>query len=132
MWWGVLKDVFLWGLLLGPGVLLGWRFFGRRRIGWPWVLALSLLLGWASVVALAWSHREELTWAIESFEARGEDVSDNLMTAWASDASSVFAVYFGWVPVLPVLGAWLIVFALARGVRGWAKMRKAKCAHKSA
>tara|TARA_R110002096_G_scaffold175635_9_gene351479 strand:- start:306 stop:506 length:201 start_codon:yes stop_codon:yes gene_type:complete len=41
----------------------------------------------------------------------------------ASDASSVFSLLFGWAFTLPILGGWLIVYAIASGVRVMMKKR---------
>jgi hypothetical protein len=122
--WNLLSNLFIGLFLLAPGAILIIRFLKGRRFPWWIAIVLSLVAGWGCVVGAALSAKEDQTAQMQAYEARGEDVPDDLMEAWANDASSVFAVMFGWAFALPILCAWLIAYAIAHGIRSTTRKRE--------
>jgi hypothetical protein len=78
---------------------------------------MALTLGWASTIGASYCTTNELSVQMNEYESHNEPIPDDLMEDWASDAHTVFALFFGWAFAGIVLFPWLIIYAIAQGVR---------------
>jgi hypothetical protein len=115
--WNVLGNLFTLVLFIGPGTLLLARFLKGSRFPWWIVMGLALSLGWISTIGTSYCTTNELSAQINEYESRSEPIPDELMEDWASDAHVVFALFFGWAFAGIVLCPWLIIYAIAHGIR---------------
>lgn len=115
--WNILGNLFAIVLFIGPGTLLLARFLKGTRFPWWIVIGMALTLGWASTIGASYCTTNELSVQMNEYESHNEPIPDDLMEDWASDAHTVFALFFGWAFAGVVLIPWLIIYAIAQGVR---------------
>lgn len=104
-------------LFFCPAVLLLVRFVKGPRFRWWKTFVLILFVGWASTIGASYCTTNELSTEIKEYESRAEPVPDELSEDWASDSHAVFALFFGWAFAGIILCPWLILYAIAHGIR---------------
>lgn len=124
MTWQLIGQLLLCLILLGPGLLLLVRFLKGRRFPWWQVIGGTILLVWVCVFGSSISTSKDLTAQIQSYEARGLAPPDELLEERASDAHGVFALFLGWAFAIPLLAFWLILYAIAHGIRRLVQWRR--------
>ena len=91
-----LSDTAFFVFCAATPLLLGIRFVWPKWMPWLLLLALALIISWGAVIAANYFYFESLTDQINQYESRGEDPPKELRERWASDASSVGVLFFGW------------------------------------
>ena len=112
-----LSDTAFFVFCAATPLLLGIRFVWPKWMPWLILLALALIVSWGAVIAANYFYFEFLTDQINQYESRGEDPPKELRERWASDASGVGALFFGWTYFVVYFLPWLGVYALACAVR---------------
>lgn len=114
--WDLLGNSFAIVLFFGPAFFLTLRYLKGPRFPWWLLIGLSLVIGWACTIGASYSTSMELSNEIRDYEERGENVPEQLMEDWASDAHAMFALMFGWAFAAFNLCLWLIVYAIIIGI----------------
>ena len=94
-------DPFVVVFLAVPPVLVILHFVWAERLPFRVVLLTCITAGWLLVNGCTWWHFRSLGRQIAALENPPEEMVD----AWACDgAPKVFALYFGWLPMLLYVG----------------------------
>jgi hypothetical protein len=102
------------GLLLLPGILLGWRTLSPEAMPWWLVLVLAAAMGWMFTNGTVYFYCEYLN---DLVLAAGPNPSPELVERLTNDgAKRVFAAVFGWLYGLVLLAFWWLIFGAIRAV----------------
>ncbi|MCB1063503.1 MAG: hypothetical protein KDN20_11355 [Verrucomicrobiae bacterium] len=100
-----------------PPILLALRFW-KKSPSW-WLIGLSLpVISWICINGMVWLHNADITRQMNELEAAGEPIPEDLMEAFANDGGrNVFALFFGWLYVVPFFLGWMIPFGIGQAIR---------------
>ncbi len=101
--------------LLLPSSVLILRYFKKRLISWWLILLIIPIFSWVMINGVVYFYYEYLSDVISQY---GDNCPPELMDEWGADgAKRVVALYFGWVYGILYSLPWLMLYALAIGVR---------------